>query len=164
MSRGAPLKFELRNLQDSDFPRICELFAELQEAERQGEPLRLPGEVIADKYMSGLLQRMKDGKGRIVVAVQDDGPVGFVAVFLSELLDPELNEPLPVAYISDLVVSGLARRQGIGRALLAEAERLAAEAGAQALTLNVLASNMGARSVYSECGFSEYSLTLRKPV
>ena len=59
------------------------------------------------------------------------------------------------AEILTLAVAPEARRQGLARALLAEAARHAAAAGASALFLEVALRNTAARALYAGAGFAE---------
>jgi GNAT superfamily N-acetyltransferase len=66
-----------------------------------------------------------------IVAEDDAGIVGFCSLHFRSRLNWESQE----AWIPDLVVLEGARRTGVGRALLEEAERRARERGCHALTL-----------------------------
>ena len=59
------------------------------------------------------------------------------------------------AHISSVAVAGEARRQGHGRRLARALVALAASLGAEAVTLEVRASNGAARALYGGCGFEE---------
>ena len=59
------------------------------------------------------------------------------------------------AHISSLAVAGEARRQGHGRRLVTALVALAGSLGAEAVTLEVRASNGAARALYGGCGFEE---------
>ena len=67
---------------------------------------------------------------------------------------PRLNRPRPDAWIPDLVVDPAARRRGAGRALLAEAERLARERGAWQLTLESGYQRTEAHQMYVAFGMA----------
>ena len=66
------------------------------------------------------------------------------------------------AYVGDLVVAERARGTGIGRALLAECERRAREAGVRWLRIGVIASNQRALRLYREFGFRDGHVLLEK--
>ena len=59
------------------------------------------------------------------------------------------------AEILTLAVAPAARRNGLGRALVAEAARHAQQSGAGAMFLEVAVSNAAARALYARLGFSE---------
>ena len=59
------------------------------------------------------------------------------------------------AHITSLAVAGEARRRGHGRRLATALVALAGSLGAEAVTLEVRASNEAARALYRGCGFEE---------
>jgi ribosomal protein S18 acetylase RimI-like enzyme len=59
--------------------------------------------------------------------------------------------------IQDIVIAEVHRGQGIGQALLAQAERLTREAGMQRLKLTVLTGNDVAVDAYGRFGFRDYA-------
>ncbi len=59
------------------------------------------------------------------------------------------------AHITSLAVAGEARRRGHGRRLVTALMALAGSLGAEAVTLEVRASNGAARALYGGCGFEE---------
>ena len=59
------------------------------------------------------------------------------------------------AHISSGAVAGEARRRGHGRRLVRALVALAGSLGAEAVTLEVRASNGAARALYGGCGFEE---------
>ena len=64
----------------------------------------------------------------------------------------------PLLNVHDIVVSAPFRRQGIGRALLAQAELHARATGCCKLTLEVLEGNRSAIAAYTDAGFEPYQL------
>jgi len=88
--------------------------------------------------------------------------VGFVSAW-ARVPQDELDEP-PGEYaaISDLVVRPAFRRRGLGRRLLAEAERYARSHGAATLKIGVLTRNAGAHRLYEEAGFADYRVQMTK--
>ncbi len=152
----------IREYRDGDKIGLEQCFIELQEFERRIDPLRKPGETIAATYISSLCKRRPSRSGRLFVAESEAQIVGFVYVFAHEQLDQELNEPVQVAYLTDLVVLPAVRKLGIGKLLLEAAESFAKAQNARGMTLNVLAGNELARSFYSSNGYAEYELTLAK--
>lgn len=64
----------------------------------------------------------------------------------------------PLLNVHDLAVLPEFRGRGIGRTLLAAAERHAAARGCVKLSLEVLESNAGARKLYAAEGFRDYDL------
>lgn len=60
--------------------------------------------------------------------------------------------------IHDIVVSKEYRGTGVGRALFAEIETIAREAGACKITLEVLEGNAPAKALYASLGYGDYVL------
>jgi len=67
-------------------------------------------------------------------------------------------------YPSLFAVAAAHEGQGVGRALLAHAERWAREHGCALLTLAVLPGNTRARALYEAAGFDTDLLRLAKPL
>jgi ribosomal protein S18 acetylase RimI-like enzyme len=141
--------------------RAC--FVQLQEFERRLEPTMPPGDAIADTYLERMLDRCESWDGAVFVALVDGRVGGFVCVWTR--VPPEPDEPdRPYAFVSDLVVLEALRGRGIGRALLAEAERHARARGAAVLRLDVMIGNAAARRFYENAGFSARRLEMAKPL
>jgi len=62
-------------------------------------------------------------------------------------------------YVDSLATTLDARRRGVARALLAEAERQAAQQSLEAVALDTFADNQGARALYASAGFRETRAT-----
>jgi uncharacterized protein (TIGR00290 family) len=140
--------------------RAC--YCELQDYERALEPDLPPGEASADAYLALLFERCARYRGRIFVAERGGRVVGFSGVQAALPPDEPDDPQEPYAFVSDLVVLPEARREGIGRALLARAEAFARAEGARVLLLGVLARNAAARELYRDEGFRERFLFLEK--
>jgi GNAT superfamily N-acetyltransferase len=153
---------ELDPRHDLDFLRRCVLH--LQEIERSLDP-RLPeGAEMVEPYCATLLERCGAWDGVLLVAEEEDGPVGLLAMFL-RVPQTEPDEP-PGSYasVSDLVVLPEARGRGIGTVLLARAEERARSAGAATLRLEVMAGNRRARDFYRRHGWRDRVVQMEKPL
>ena len=85
---------------------------------------------------------------RVIVAKEDEAIIGFASVGPSE--DGEPGEMTLYTLYLQPDVTG----KGIGRALLAEAERVMAAHGALAASLRVITANPRARYVYERAGWT----------
>ena len=85
------------------------------------------------------------GKGWCPVAEQDGEAVGYVGG----------QTVLDEGYITDVAVSPACRRQGIGRALIEELKKRAAQSGLSFVTLEARASNAPAIALYEGAGFRQ---------
>ncbi len=76
----------------------------------------------------------------------------------------DLASGQPQAHIFWLYVAPEHRRQGLARALLAQAEQTARDRGLPAISLQVYDFNKGAIALYRGSGYHVQSLELRKPL
>jgi GNAT superfamily N-acetyltransferase len=88
------------------------------------------------------------------LAFRDGAPVGLANAFLGF----STFAARPLLNLHDLVVHASARRQGIGRLLLARVEATARARGCCKVTLDVLSANPAAREAYAAFGFASYAL------
>ena len=105
---------------------------------------------------------MKRTDGAALVADLEARVVGHLfltfetdAAYVRELLRP-------YAYVSELYVREEMRGQGIGRALLLEAERQARARGIGRLMIGVLAGNARAEVLYRRMGFAPHAIEMAK--
>lgn len=99
------------------------------------------------------------------LAAEIDGSVAGLAVLVMRA--PTANpvmQPRRVAFLDDLCVDAQYRRQGVGTALLKEAQRRAAARGADSLELMAWGFNEAAIRFYEHAGFGVRSLILEHPV
>ncbi len=107
-----------------------------------------------------LLDRTANG-GALLVAELEGAVVGHMALWFDRM-PPFVREELrDYAYLGDLFVREPHRSQGIGRALIAEAERLARARGVKRILLGVLPGNP-AEAVYRTLGYRTYAIELAK--
>ena len=90
----------------------------------------------------------------VLLAFDGDEPVGIATCFFGF----STFAARPLLNVHDLAVVPARRGDGIGRALLAEAEARARAAGCCKLTLEVQDDNHRARAVYARFGFTDYVL------
>ena len=121
-----------------------------------------PGEEIADRYLSDMLAYAGNPYACIFVAQLDSTVVGYVAVNAKVTNDEPDEYNYEYAYISDVFVSETQRGKGIGKQLLAEAERFVRENGAQWLRIGVLGVDDNAHRLYQSLGFKPREIVLEK--
>lgn len=160
MSRG-PAGLAIRPATPADRAALDEqamLLNRFEEPFAHDRRLDLPGGM---ESVDTLLQRVADTGGALLVAERDGGVVGHMALWFDRM-PPFVREELrDYAYIGDLFVREAHRGQGIGRALIAEAERLARARGVARILLGVLPGNP-AEALYRRLGYRTYALELAK--
>jgi ribosomal protein S18 acetylase RimI-like enzyme len=149
---------------DRDSARLRDCMIELQNSERKLEPGKPEGSTIADKYLELMFARCRKWDGKVFVAEVSGQVVGFVCVWAKVQPEEPDDDPSEYAFVSDLVVASGHRRRGLGRGLLAMAERYARSRGARSLRIGVLARNAAARHLYGSAGFSNYEVEMEKPL
>ena len=115
------------------------------------DPIGLGRPLSADVRTRLVPELEKRANALILLAFDGATPVGLANCFFgfsSFAARPLLN-------VHDLAVVPERRGQGIGRALLREAERHAREAGCCRMTLEVQEQNARARGLYRSFGFDE---------
>lgn len=104
------------------------------------------------EHDAALLRRWQEGNAPqclVEVAAADDGIVGLTMTSLQ----PDPLTHAPAAHLEVIAVAARAEGIGIGRALLAAAERNARAHGARSITLHVIDSNGRARRFYEQSGY-----------
>lgn len=152
----------IRPYEPRDADAIIRCITVLQDTEHDLEADRLPGAGIASAYFEQIVQSCARQSGRIFIAERDGTVIGFVCIWLEHDTDTLISTLVDYAYVSDLVVVAVDRRQGIGAALLRRAEEYARECGSTKLKIGVLARNAPAHALYRRAGFRDYELTLIK--
>src|SRR5207247_538621 len=139
------------------------LIIEHQDFHRALEPSWPEGKTIVDAYATFLTAQCAAHDGRIMVAERSGVIVGFICVVSSARNDSP-DDPATFAWAHDVFVRPEHRRQGIGAALLADAEAFVRARGARELRLGVLDRNENARALYQAQRFRDYARVLTKPL
>jgi ribosomal protein S18 acetylase RimI-like enzyme len=147
----------------SDRPLLRRAIIELQDHERRLHASRLPGEQIADTYLTWIEQRAADS-GAVLVAETQAIFVGFAAGWVEQ--DDNIAESSDAnrfGYISDICVMPAYRGQRIALRLLDKLEQHLRRAGVTHLRIASLATNAAARAAYERGGFVPYEIIYEKP-
>jgi PhnO protein len=127
-----------------DFKAVCALLADL------GRPAVTAGSSSGCQRV--FLEDLDDDGADHLVAVDDHGRVvGFLSLHYRR----RLNHATEEAWIPDLIVAERARASGVGRALLAEAERRSRARGCHRLALESGYARKRAHAVYLAAGMTD---------
>jgi ribosomal protein S18 acetylase RimI-like enzyme len=133
--------------------------ATIEDARGVGRLLETLGYPCDDTDAGKRIQALADDDNqRLLVADVHGGLFGLVAYDLMYYL------PLGVltCRITALAIAEAAQRQGLGRALLREAESRARGAGAARIELTTAKQRLQAHDFYRACGYEEISLRFMK--
>jgi ribosomal protein S18 acetylase RimI-like enzyme len=97
-------------------------------------------------------ERITEEEGLLLIAVGDEGLLGYLSAVVEPYEDDLLDTPYMT--IEFVMTAPAARRQGIAAALIAEAEREAANRGVTNIDLMVWASNTTAAKLYKKLGYN----------
>ncbi len=153
----------IRPFTESDRAAAVDLFHELNRHEAEISGDRKTDRAAAEICVTEMQADAATRPGVSVVVAEVDGQVAGLMVFAEHLDDSFIEAHLRRSgRVEDIVVAEAFRGQGIGRALLAEAERLARQGGMKRLRLTVLSGNDGALSAYGRFGFRDYASVMVK--
>ena len=155
---------DIRDYQEHDEAALIGLIRQLQAHEGAYYDRMLPPEDIAGWYVDALKDDCRQHAGHIRMACLDGKVAGYCAVLTRVDADDVDEIPYWYAYVSELAVAESARGKGVGKALLADAERLARHAGAKWLRVSVLSRNTLAHEVYKSYGFADRLVSMEKPL
>lgn len=96
-----------------------------------------------------------------LVAEDDRGIIGTVAVILIDHLGHMATR---IALVENVIVLAEARNLGVGKAMVAEAGRIATEAGAYKMILATGMKRAGAHQFYETLGFERYGYSYGLPL
>jgi ribosomal protein S18 acetylase RimI-like enzyme len=144
-SHGSPPKAIVREATPEDAPALHALSAEL--ADTLGDRRPQHGAVRAR-----LLELLEEPRARVLVA-EDEG--GGVVGAASLWIKPDLAHGDKVVEVPMLVVSGEARRRGVGKLLVEEIQSIVAAENAALIELIATRNNDVARAFYRALGFVE---------
>ena len=104
-----------------------------------------------DAVRARLDEFLKEPRARVLVAEGEDGVVGAASIWIK----PDLAHGDAVIEVPMVVVSGSARRRGVGKLLIEEIQSIAADENAALIELVATKKNDVARAFYRSLGFVE---------
>jgi GNAT superfamily N-acetyltransferase len=132
-----------------DVPALLALFDELETLQREWRVFT-PRPGFADDVARRYRQAVDRPDVVVLVAEADDEIVGMAH---GEARTPSRFSDERALHLSGVVVRSDFRGRGVGRALVAEAGRFAAERGVPWVTLNTFAPNRGSAEFWESLGF-----------
>lgn len=118
---------------------------------------RAAAEHAVRSWVADSLDAADPAERPVLVAVADETVVGFVTTGTRPHWAGEVD-----AYVGELVVDERATGRGVGRALMAEAESWARDAGHRRLSIETGAANFAARGFYAALGYAEEEVVLSR--
>jgi len=143
---------------EADLPAVLCLFDEMREGRgRAGRAEDQARSAAAERYLGAIAHP----DHRLVVATDeaDGGVVGMALLSLGPL--SSLVET-PSVVMSQVHVTGPARRRGAGRSLVTAAAHWAEERGADAVVVNVLPQSRESQRFYARLGFAPLVVLKRR--
>jgi GNAT superfamily N-acetyltransferase len=141
------LEHTIRHAALEDWPQVAALLVELG---RDVSPSAASNPSYVIRFGGHIALR----ETRTLVAQELGGP--RVLGFLDMEFRQRLGHPRPQAWVNDLVVAESARSEGIGTALLAEAERMAVARGCFRMSLETSAWREEAHRFYDQRGWTAF--------
>jgi DNA-binding HxlR family transcriptional regulator/GNAT superfamily N-acetyltransferase len=151
--------FQIRDAVISDRETLVRFMINLQEYERSLHPSRSHGKIIGDDHLGYLENIVKQLEGRILVAESNQQLFGFIVCFIEEMEEGDkhiIEEQRRFGYISDLYVLPEGRGQGIGKALVKQAENHFHNLGLFSVKISFLHNNYQAEKLYYRLGYQPY--------
>jgi ribosomal protein S18 acetylase RimI-like enzyme len=141
----------------NDADAVVEMWIALAEGQRQYDS-HIPAEPNRTQIREAVLRHIT---GNQLLLARDQQLCGFVMFTVEQ---GTFEQDVTRGIVENLYVSPDVRGQGIGTELLSRAERRLDTRGADAIALNVMATNEPARQFYRERGYSPQRLELEKPL
>lgn len=160
------MQFEITEFTDEYADDVKDLLVTLQThiAELDKRGVIVLKENFREEYFKFVTEEVKKQYGKIFIAVKQGRAVGVVICKIFQGGgEEEITTTCPkVGFISDLAVLKSQRRQGIGKALLAKAERFFKDGGCEYSQLEVFAPNTQAYELYKNLGFEPLCIYMSK--
>lgn len=142
-----------------DAERVADLWVDLA-ADQRGHGSHLRPDANRGVARDAATRHAISG-GLTVARAPDDGIVGFV-MFAPETGSYE--QDVERGSVHNIYVDPAYRDRGVGRRLLAAAEEALDAAGADVVSLEVMAANADARRFYARAGYEPHRIEVEKPL
>lgn len=156
------MPLSIRTARASDHDTLIEQFQGLHVHEDAITHDRATDRASNEECLAAANERVAKSNGAALVAELDGRVVGHLYLTF-ETAPPFVRKELRAyAHIAELFVRAEARRMGVARALIQEAERIARERGVCCVTVGAIAGNSSAEATYERAGFAPYATELIK--
>jgi GNAT superfamily N-acetyltransferase len=144
---------KIRRAEPRDAEALGRLGAALMQAHYAFDTRRFlePGEGVEAGYARFLVSQLHDQESIVLVAERDDRIAGYVYAAIEPLSWKDLRDEC--GFIHDLLVTGDARRSGVGAALLNAAIEWLRQQNMPRVVLGTAAQNDAARRLFDKRGF-----------
>lgn len=148
---------EIRTAVENDYEQLCRLAAELDSFHSAALPHIFQAFEGASRERSFFFPPPDEIQGITYVAVRVNDLLGFVSIATKLTAPIPLLVPRKITVVDSLFVASSARRQGVAKALMAQAVEWAQSVQCSAIELTVYAFNDSASQFYKEEGFEDLS-------
>ena len=154
------MTFTIRYASLDDFAGLLALFAETNRfhAARVPQAIQEIEPIITPNWLDETLHTPDQW---LLVAVEDAKPIGLLLMQLRATPDGDILVPRRYLYVHEIAVLEGYRRRGVGRALMAAAQAIAADQGVQQVELDVWQANAEAKAFYRSLGFETVLCRMR---
>lgn len=159
----ATSSFIIRPAKSGDIPGIIQLLIEIRSFHHALRPDLFEGGNTTKYDAVDLEELLKRPDCYLYVATIQGQVVGHLIAFIHESETHRCGGTFKYLYVDDVCVAKKWQRHGIGRALMAQAEKVAKKSMANSIRLNVYHGNP-AEDFYAELGYSPLSTMLEKMI
>lgn len=150
-----------REWTEEDAVEVRGLVGALHDSMRPYDENYPPADAIIEEYFDYLAAEVAETSGTFLLAEDNGRLVGFACVFGQMPPFTPDEDPAELTFISDLYVDPAYQAQGIGTALLAQAEAYGKALGAPRIELAVHAGNP-ALALYTRAGYRQRLVIMTK--
>ena len=157
----------VRSYEESDRSALLRLISALQNHIASLDPLRRQKsskDFDVGAYVANMLERVQRERGCILVAEENDTPVGCIVGVIPSPTSETLLESYPVSegVILELVVEKGNRGSGIGSELMRAMETYFREEGCEQIRVSCFAPNTQAHRFYEASGYEDRNIEMVK--
>jgi len=150
-----------RQWTEQDAAEVKRLVGALHDTMRPYDENYPPAAAIIDEYFDFLVSEVAETSGTFFLAEDDGRLIGFACVFGRMTPFSPDEDPRELTFISDLYVDPAYQGQGIGSALIAQAEIFGKSLGTLRIELAVHAANP-AMVLYTRLGYRQRMVIMTK--